>query len=101
MIRPSSRNPRPNRRPPAGAGIWKRASELEPDGCPALTVAARRTFPGRPSVGKRGLSPDDRPLEPSSAAQARLGFEGLSRLRARHAEVLARISEKVTDTGQA
>jgi hypothetical protein len=35
--------------------------------------------------------------EPTSAAQARLGSEGLSRLRARHSEVLARISETVTD----
>ncbi len=35
--------------------------------------------------------------EPASPAQARLGSEGLSRLRARHAEVLARISETVTD----
>ena len=35
--------------------------------------------------------------EPTTAAQARLGSEGLSRLRARHAEVLARISETVTD----
>jgi hypothetical protein len=34
---------------------------------------------------------------PASAAQARLGSEALSRLRARHAEVLARISEVVTD----
>lgn len=33
----------------------------------------------------------------ASAAMARLGAEGLLRLRARHAEVLARISEKVTD----
>jgi hypothetical protein len=32
-----------------------------------------------------------------TAAQARLGSEGLSRLRARHAEVLARISEIVMD----
>lgn len=32
-----------------------------------------------------------------SAAQVRLGSEGLSRLRARHSEVLARISETVTD----
>jgi hypothetical protein len=32
-----------------------------------------------------------------SAALARLGAEGLLRLRARHSEVLARISEKVTD----
>ena len=39
------------------------------------------------------LSPD----EPESAALARLGPEGLLRLRARHAEVLARISEKITD----
>ena len=38
-----------------------------------------------------------RPEEPGSPAQARLGSEGLSRLRARHAEVLARISETVTD----
>jgi hypothetical protein len=35
--------------------------------------------------------------EPTTAAQARLGSEGLSRLRARHSEVLARISETVTD----
>jgi hypothetical protein len=47
-----------------------------------------------------GPVPDDRLMEPSSAAQARLGFEGLSRLRARHAEVLARISERVTDAAR-
>jgi hypothetical protein len=35
--------------------------------------------------------------EPATAAQARLGSEALSRLRARHAEVLARISEVVID----
>jgi hypothetical protein len=34
---------------------------------------------------------------PVTAAQARLGSEGLGRLRARHAEVLARISEKIAD----
>jgi hypothetical protein len=44
-------------------------------------------------------SPADRaaPDETVTAAQARLGSEGLSRLRARHSEVLARISEAVTD----
>jgi hypothetical protein len=47
-----------------------------------------------------GPVPDDRLMEPSTAAQARLGFEGLSRLRARHAEVLARISERVTDAAR-
>lgn len=44
----------------------------------------------------------DAPVEqipdgPVTAAQARLGSEGLGRLRARHAEVLARISEKIAD----
>lgn len=36
-------------------------------------------------------------LPESPAAALRLGSEGLERLRARHAEVLARISEKITD----
>jgi hypothetical protein len=35
--------------------------------------------------------------EPTTAALTRLGAEGLLRLRARHAEVLARISERITD----
>lgn len=34
---------------------------------------------------------------PPSSAMTRLGSEGLSRLRARHSEVMARISEAVTD----
>jgi hypothetical protein len=34
---------------------------------------------------------------PSSPAEARLGAEGLGRLRARYAEVMARIAEKATD----
>lgn len=44
-------------------------------------------------------APADRgaPDDTVSAAQGRLGSEGLSRLRARHSEVLARISETVTD----
>lgn len=39
-------------------------------------------------------------LPPSMAAAARLGAEGLSRLRARHAEVLARITERIEDPGR-
>ena len=35
--------------------------------------------------------------EPVTAAQARLGSEGLSRLRGRYAEMLARISERIQD----
>ena len=45
-------------------------------------------------AGPTGISD---PSETVPAAQARLGSEGLSRLRARHAEVLARISEAVAD----
>jgi hypothetical protein len=37
------------------------------------------------------------PVGPPSAAHARLGSEGLLRLRARYAEVLARISERIAD----
>ena len=42
-------------------------------------------------------TPRDADGETTTAARARLGSEGLLRLRARHAEVLARISETVTD----
>lgn len=37
------------------------------------------------------------PVSATTPASARLGSEGLARLRARHAEVLARITEKITD----
>lgn len=40
------------------------------------------------------------PDEPPTAAFARLGSEGLGRLRARYAEVLARISERVSDAAK-
>jgi hypothetical protein len=41
--------------------------------------------------------PDEAALTP---AHARLGVEGVLRLRARHAEILARISERVTDAAR-
>ena len=41
--------------------------------------------------------PTSENLPPNTPAEARLGSEGLSRLRARHAEVLARISEAVVE----
>jgi hypothetical protein len=51
-------------------------------------------------VEPRVAPPPPRPQagDALSAVEARLGSEGLSRLRARYAEVLARISETVTDT---
>jgi hypothetical protein len=42
-----------------------------------------------------GETPADEARQP--AAQARLGAEGLARLRARYAEVMARIADRVTD----
>jgi hypothetical protein len=37
------------------------------------------------------------PVTPGTPAEARLGAEGVLRLRARHAEILARISERISD----
>ena len=42
-------------------------------------------------------APGTNELAPVTAAHARLGAEGVMRLRARYSEVLARISERVTD----
>lgn len=44
-----------------------------------------------------GPGPGEPVAAPPSSAMVRLGSEGLSRLRARHSEVMARISETVTD----
>ena len=44
-----------------------------------------------------GPGPGEAVAAPPSSAMVRLGSEGLSRLRARHSEVMARISETVTD----
>ena len=38
--------------------------------------------------------------EPMTAAHARLGFEGLVRLRARYGETMARITERIPDVDQ-
>ena len=61
------------------------AGEIAPELPPAADV------PEPPPIGPAQAE------EPQSAAGARLGSEGLSRLRARHAEVLARISERIAD----
>jgi hypothetical protein len=57
---------------------------------------------GRPAAladGGLELAPEQpvSPITAPTAVSVRLGPEGLARLRARHAEVLARITEKVTD----
>lgn len=58
---------------------------------PALLVS----MPAPPAGDEPGAH-----AEASTPASARLGAEGLLRLRARHAEVLARIAEKITDPAQ-
>jgi hypothetical protein len=70
--------------------------ELMPE--PPLPAPALAELIGEASTDLGADPPaEERHDGPMTAAQARLGSEGLSRLRARHAEVLARISEKVTD----
>lgn len=58
---------------------------FDEDGTPTDAMAEERTAEAQTSEAA------------ATAAMARLGAEGLLRLRARHAEVLARISEKVSD----
>ena len=79
---------------------------------PAATAAApfqeRRTRerPGREGAAAASAAreePPDPPVvetAPATVSEARLGPEGLARLRARHAALLARISEGVTDPGR-
>jgi hypothetical protein len=54
--------------------------------------------PAPQDAAVQAASPEPAPIEePTSAAHARLGSEGLARLRARHSEMLARISDRVSD----
>jgi hypothetical protein len=70
--------------------IDERAEGLEPS-----DVAVVEEFLVEPRV--EPPAPRPQAGDALSAVEARLGSEGLSRLRARYAEVLARISETVTD----
>lgn len=64
---------------------------------PAPTLPTGQT--PEPPVDASVLAEDPGPPRdrPAVAASARLGVEGLARLRARHAEVLTRITEKISD----
>jgi hypothetical protein len=94
--------PRPREVPPPAPP--RRVELVPPPAAPEtvveLPVIAAEDFPAPAAdLAPDPLADADMPApdRPMTAAQARLGFEGLSRLRARHSEVLARISEKVTD----
>ena len=95
------------------AGPRARAIDVDADtealaGDPGASASIRNSeIPATRAIRTTGLTDDEssaaatvvEPLDLSvmTAALARLGPEGLIRLRARHAEVLARISEKVED----
>lgn len=61
-------------------------------------IEARALAPSLPELPV--VDEPDAHAAAATPAAARLGSEGLLRLRARHAEVLARIAEKITDPVQ-
>jgi hypothetical protein len=70
---------------------------IEPPGNTLATQDTANTavvLPFPQPVGAEDESPSN---HEATAASARLGPEGLSRLRARHAEILTRIAEKIAD----
>lgn len=71
-------------------------AEVSPEPAPAAVPTGQTP---EPLVDASVLTEDPGPPRetPAVAASARLGVEGLARLRARHAEVLARITEKISD----
>lgn len=79
--RQESRPPRPERSAPEATA---RVAVLEPDAV---------ELPVSEALENVTTSSD----EPVSAVQARLGSEGLSRLRGRYAEALARISDRIQE----
>jgi hypothetical protein len=62
---------------------------------PAAVSAPAPPAPIEPEEVEAESVPQENP--PSTVAEAKLGAEGLARLRARHSEILARISESVPD----
>lgn len=92
--RPGGRPPQERRaarpadpRPPADAALPPPTAEV-------ITAAAAESLPGELEEAHGD------PEEPMTAAHARLGSEGLSRLRARYAETMARITERIPDPEQ-
>ena len=85
-----SRPSRPQRRPEVGPRSRRRDGTT-----PAQAEPTRRSELGERAVdGRRGQ--DRRPTCPTPA-HARIGAEGVQRLRARYAEILVRISERTAD----
>jgi len=87
--------------PPPRAVATPAPQEVLPDEAFAVDVEpANEPNEEAPTTLLRDEAPrDERPPDetPPTPAHARLGSEAVSRLRARHAEMLARISETITD----
>jgi hypothetical protein len=84
-VRPPARNDPPENRPPQAPTV-----EVEP--APALPAAAVSPVEQPPREALESETP--------TPAHAKLGSEGVQRLRARYAEILVRISERTTDSGR-
>lgn len=93
---PASTPAAPQPQPSLPAAFQPHAVESSPVASEPVQIAPVPAFDedGTPTDAMAG---ERSPESPETAAMSRLGAEGLLRLRARHAEVLARISEKVTD----
>ena len=70
---------------------------VSPQPAPRPEPEPRATSPAEPQAVQEPMPAPD---EPMTAAAARLGFEGLVRLRARYGETMARITERITDPDQ-
>jgi len=95
--------------PEAGPSEERRAKRPERERTPssdrgqAVEAAPPAAFsPVETDPAAAEVHPDAPPIveEPMTAAHARLGSEGLGRLRARYAETMARISERIQDPEQ-
>ena len=64
---------------------------------PAVSREILETETAVPEIVATEGEPTVMPDQPATPAEARLGSEGLSRLRGRYAEMLARISERIQD----
>jgi hypothetical protein len=76
---------------------WPRIlkGQADPEVVAAMNPATEQQAP--PSVDDMQVESTVALREPMTAAQARLGFQGLVRLRARYGETMARITERVVE----
>ena len=73
------------------------AIDLDADSATDAEDSTPGTIAGAPITEPEEDDPEGPPVEPATPAEARLGAPGLARLRARHAELLTRITERVPD----